>query len=92
MRLTLVGSCPLCGHQAVYNWTLFTQNDSRQVPLKWMIDTKTIQNSISLVLVPKKLEKRREYRVKLNVQTNDGSLCCVYEYVNSVLLLSLFHC
>ena len=82
----------MCGRQAVYNWTLFTKNDSRQVPLKWMIDTKTMQNSMSFVLVPKKLEKRREYRVKLNVQTKDGRQCCVYEYVNSVLLYSLFRC
>lgn len=71
MRLSLTGSCADCGKHVTYKWTLLTR-DSIEVPLRWMLDTRTPQNSVSFVLLPSILSRSMQYFARFSASTPTG--------------------
>eukprot|EP00112_Aurelia_sp_Birch-Aquarium-sp1_P002284 Seg1249.12 transcript_id=Seg1249.12/GoldUCD/mRNA.D3Y31 product="Polycystic kidney disease protein 1-like 2" protein_id=Seg1249.12/GoldUCD/D3Y31 len=66
--------CKGCGGYISYKWKLMAQgkNGTTPVPIRWMVDTRTPENSISLVLLPEMLERAPRFIARFVTTTPIG--------------------
>ena len=74
-RLSLIGGCNDCGGYISYKWTLIAQdkNANKPVPIRWMVDTRTPEKSISFVLLPGSLERATRFIARFVTTTPTGT-------------------
>ena len=73
-RLSLIGACKDCGGRISYKWILKAQGKigTKPVPLRWMVDTRTPEKSISFVLLPGSLERATRFFARFVTTTPTG--------------------